>query len=89
MISGWVAGFSRLPPQHHEPALMHGRSRIHLFAAIEMILDLGGGTDHATIQEHVERRGFQIFVGQQSRNGHRNPESQRIPRYRDRGAAAA
>ena len=53
---GYPAGAS-----NHEFALIHWRSRIHVSAAVKMIVDLRGGTDHTSIQKHIERRCLQIL----------------------------
>jgi hypothetical protein len=35
--------------RHHEPALVLRHARIHIAAAVEMIVDLGGGADHPPV----------------------------------------
>ena len=43
-----------------EAALLEGRPRVHISSAVEMIIDLSGGPDHAPIQENIESRSFEI-----------------------------
>ena len=46
---------------NHEPALLERSTGIHVPAAVEVVVDLGGGPDHASVKEHVERRGLRSF----------------------------
>src|SRR5271170_7168698 len=43
-------------PSNHEGALLLRRTGVHVAAAVEVIVDLGGRTDHAAVKENVERR---------------------------------
>src|ERR1700693_3160280 len=48
---------------HYETALLQRRARVHVAAAVEVVVDLGRGADHAAIEEYVEGGRFQVLVG--------------------------
>src|SRR6266568_5854688 len=43
----------------HELTLRGRRSRIHVAAAVDVVVDLGGAAEHPAIEEDRERAGFQ------------------------------
>jgi hypothetical protein len=52
---------------NHEPTLLLRRARIHVAAAIEVVVDFRRRADHPAIEEHIEARGLQVFFAQNAR----------------------
>ena len=59
----------RSPRSDHEAALFLRRARVHVAAAVQVIVDLRGAAEHAGVEEDRERRRLQILLGRARRRG--------------------
>ena len=56
----WRAG----SPSDHEAAGGGWGAGVHVAAAVEVVVDLGGGADHAAVEEDGEGRGLEVAFAQ-------------------------
>src|SRR5271156_2164795 len=61
------SSFCRPAPSNHEGAMLLRRAGGHVAAPVQVIVDLGGGADHAAVEEDVEGRGLQILLSERAR----------------------
>ena len=54
------------PASNHKSTLLLGRARIHVAAAVEVVVDLGRRADHAPVQEDIEGGGLQVLFSQRA-----------------------
>src|SRR5215207_10428627 len=59
------SAFSR-PRLRDEPTLRGWRARVHVAAAVEVVVDFGGAADHAAVKEHRECRCFEITLAERA-----------------------
>jgi NAD(P)-dependent dehydrogenase (short-subunit alcohol dehydrogenase family) len=49
---------------NHECASLLRRPGVHIATAVEVIIDFGGGADHAAVKEDVEGRGLEVVFSE-------------------------